>query len=364
MGEFQATVEYLRDSLIKYRRTVFWVLSAAFLLVLLAAVKEVTTLVLAAYGIALLLDPIVSSLEKRRVSRSVSIICIFIILLAAVLALIIIAGPAIVQEYQDLIQFLPGYLRTVGEKIAGFLQAWLGISVAASVDKYTDDAKQYVSALGVDQVKTFALGIGQTVLKGYSIVLTLVNLCLLPFFVYYIARDLRLIHRFLGSFVSAEARDSISVIGDEILTHVYAFFKGQLTVSVILALLYFIGFSIVGLPSALIVGLIAGLLNVVPYLGMTIGLILATVITAVSQPTLWQFGLVYLVFIIVQGLEGNVLTPRIVGKSVGLHPLGVMLLLIIGGKLFGLLGLVLAIPAAATIRVLFRHLHAAIEQEG
>ena len=130
-----------------------------------------------------------------------------------------------------------------------------------------------------------------------------------------------------------------------------------------MAILYAIGLSIVGLPLAIVVGAGAGLLNVVPYLGIAIGITLATIITAVSEPSLIQFIKIYSVFGIVQMLEGFFLTPKIVGDSVGIHPFGVMLALIVGGQLFGLLGLVLAVPTAASTRVLFHHMLAVIDDK-
>ena len=198
-------------------------------------------------------------------------------------------------------------------------------------------------------------------LKGYSFALAVVNLFLLPFFVFYITRDLEQMHRFVGGFFSPDSRGRIARVGQEILRHVYAFFEGQLTVCAILAVLYAIGLSLVGLPWAVIVGTITGLLNIIPYLGVGIGLVLATVITLVSEPTVFQFALVYGVFIAVQTLEGSFITPKIVGESVGIHPLGVMVALIIGGELLGLLGLIIAIPAAASVRVLFAHLLKVVE---
>ena len=161
-----------------------------------------------------------------------------------------------------------------------------------------------------------------------------------------------------------DIRTRVTTVGKQILAHVYAFFEGQLTVSALLAVLYVIGLWLVGLPSALVVGCVSGLLNVVPYLGIASGIVLATVITLVTEPSITQLLLVWGVFVAVQMLEGNFLTPKIVGESVGIHPLGVMLALIVGGQLFGLIGLILAIPAAASIRVLFTYLKSMLEEVG
>jgi predicted PurR-regulated permease PerM len=136
------------------------------------------------------------------------------------------------------------------------------------------------------------------------------------------------------------------------MNHVYAFFRGQMTVACVMAVLYWLGLWMVGLPWAFVVGMVSGLLNVVPYLGIAIGAVLATIITLVTEPTLTQLILVWAVFASVQLLEGFVLTPKIVGEQVGIHSLTVIIALIIGGQLFGFAGLILAIPGAAALKVL------------
>lgn len=361
-SELEADVEFLKTSIFRNRKLLFWVLSLFLLGFLLLQVKEITTLLAASYGIALLLDPFVTGLERRRVPRSLSIIALILFLFALLFLLVLIAVPIIVDQYRDLILFLPEYLKAAGEKAAAMLQAWLHVKVPADLTDVTEQAKKYVSAFGTEHLQDLSRTVGDALLQGYSFVLTVINLFLLPFFVYYLTRDLRSIHKFIGGLMPRTVRRWSEHLGQEILVHVYAFFKGQITVCVILALFYVLGFSLAGLPSAVIVGTITGLLNIVPYLGVTVGFILSSIITLVTEPTASQFLAVLLVFAVMQTLEGTILTPRIVGKSVGIHPLVMMVTLVIGGQLFGLLGLVLAVPAAAAIRVLFSHLLSALDQ--
>jgi predicted PurR-regulated permease PerM len=312
----------------------------------------------------LLLDPIVSHLEKRGISRGASIIGIGGAVLTVLLFLVILAVPQMIREYRELIQNLPGYSQAAVERLAGLAESFLGIEAPHSLDEISAEVRSYLSAIGVEQVKTAGVALSKTALHGYSIALTLFNLMLLPFFVFYIGRDLGQLHRTLGSFLDDEIREKVASVCREILRHVYAFFEGQLTVSLILAVLYIIGFSLVGLPWAVLVGTLTGLLNIVPYLGVAVGFLLATVLALVSDPSLTHLLIVYGVFAVIQIFEGNFLTPKIVGESVGIHPLGVMVALIVGGDLFGLLGMILAIPAAAAVRVLFQYTLAALEDEG
>ncbi len=363
MKEDERLIDNVKGWLSLNRGLVFWSFSIVLSFWLLIAVKELTALVFLSYGIAILLDPIVSRWEKRGISRSLSIIGLMLGLVLLILIVIAVAIPALVQEYHTLIIQLPGYLESAARKFEGSIRGWLGKDVSFNVMELFSGVKSYISALGVEEVRRMGQTIGKTVLQGYSFALTVLNLFLLPFLVYYIAKDLRLIHEFIGGILPKDTRSEVSKVGNEILKHVYSFFRGQITVSCIMACLYAVGLFIVGLPSAIIVGAMAGLLNIVPYLGVALGLVLAMVITIVTDFSWLQIAKVGGVFAFVQALEGTVLTPKIVGESVGIHPLGVMLALIVGGQLFGLVGLILAIPAAAAVRVLFNRVLMAIESE-
>ena len=232
MGELEETVAYLRTAVQTHRKTIFWSVCALLFFLLVAQVKEVASLLLASYGLALLLDPVVTRFEERGVSRTVAILGIGGVLFAFGLLLLVLLVPAVVGEYQQLIVNLPDYVRSAAEKSSVFAERWLGVEPPESLDQVADEARQYVAAIGVEQLKAAGAALGKTALQGYSLALTVFNLLLLPFFVFYLTRDLRAFHRTLGSFLDTETQTRISTIGKEILTHVYAFFKGQLTVSI------------------------------------------------------------------------------------------------------------------------------------
>ena len=355
-GELQATVEYLTDLAFRHRKLVFWTLFGLCLLWLLAAVKEVTALLLMSYALAILLEPMVSRIERVGISRSNAIISFGVLLIAGVVTVLGLAVPAAIQEYSRLMEVFPGFVEQTANSAVGLLREWFGIELNIAPDQVLSRIKESSSLIGVEQLKNVGTAAASTLLSGYSLTLTILNLTLLPFFVYYVACDLAGIHRFLGSFMAPNVKAQVSSIGEEILGHVYAFFRGQITVSLIMAGLYVVGLFLVGLPYALAVGLIAGVLNIVPYLGIGVGLVFATIITLVTEPSWNQVLLVWGVFVGVQLVEGSFLTPKIVGESVGIHPLAAMLALIVGGQLFGLVGLIIAIPGAAAARVLVRRM--------
>ncbi|MDD2942869.1 MAG: AI-2E family transporter [bacterium] len=365
--EREDRVESVYDKLLRHlyinRKPLFWVVCIGIFIWLSLAIREITTLLLTAYAIAVLLDPLLLWLEKRRVSRSFAIIFFGLVLLLFFILLVIVAIPLIVSEYAHLISVLPAFLQIASERVGVFASKSLGISVGDALQQLNAEVKNHINALGVEQLKTVATTVLETVLKGYSLTLTIFNLTFLPFFVFYIARDLKTIHKVVGGFIPTGIRRRVQLVALEILSHVYGFFRGQFTVSFIMAGFYVVGLSLIGLPYAFVVGLLAGLLNIVPYLGVAIGILLSLIITLVTEPTWLQLGMLIGVFIAVHAVESTLLTPKIVGDSVGIHPLGVMLALIVGGQLMGLFGLVIAIPAAAAARVLFLHMRQVVEAE-
>lgn len=362
VGHLERNIDYIVRSISERRKWLFWVAVIVFALWIAAAVREVTMLLLLAYTIALLIDPVVTSLERRRVSRSVSIIALCLLVIATIVALLGIAIPLILGEYGAFVAALPSYLEVLSLRFGGAVERWVGVGGREGVEQLIEKAKSSLSMLGVEQLRQVSQAVGQTLLKGYSFTLTIFNLVLLPFFVYYIARDLRPFHRSVGGFLPRDVRRDVAHVGKEILSCVYAFVRGQLTVALLLAVLYSVALAVVGLPWALVVGLFSGALSVVPYLGVGIGLVLSTIITLVTSDAAFpQLFYVWGAMGAVQIIDGSLITPRIVGESVGIHPLVVMLALIVGGQLFGLLGLIIAVPAAAAVRVLFRHILAELE---
>lgn len=354
-SELERTVRYLTELASRNSRTLFWGLILFSLFSIMAAVKEITSLLLLAYVVSLLMDPLVRRLERYHLARGYAVLILSALFVLSVLTFVVVAVPSLVREYGNLVSQMPHYFKQLVISANALLESWASVKVPINPDELWDKVSQYSSMIGVEHLKRIGTALTDTVLSGYSVTLTVVNLLFFPFFLYYIASDLDIIHKTVGSLLPVHWRSKVSDVGTDILAHLYAFVRGQLTVSAILILFYMCGLMLIGLPSALIIGFLSGALSVVPYLGVFTGLCLATLVTLITNPGWWPFLKVLIVFGTVQTLEGSVLTPRIVGGSLGLHPLGVMLALVIGSQLLGLFGLVIAIPAAATIRVLIRH---------
>ncbi len=174
----------------------------------------------------------------------------------------------------------------------------------------------------------------------------------MPVLAFYAIRDAPALRRGVAALLPAEIRDQVLASGRKVNEVVSAYLRGQLTVALILGALYGLAYALVGVPAGVLVGFAAGLLAVIPYAGPAIGLLLALVLTGlhygIEAHLLW----VLASFTLVQTVDGALITPRIVGERLGLHPVAVILGLVAGGQLLGFVGLILALPALAALKVL------------
>jgi predicted PurR-regulated permease PerM len=282
----------------------------------------------------------------------------FVLLLILALLLLI---PAIESQLRALAQALPEYLN----RIQALLIPWLRETFAVEI------SRQDWSSLGAalegqwGQVGGFAKALVAWISSsGLVLAAWLANLVLIPVVTFYLLRDWdhlvdrvhALIPRAWEPTVARLVRESDSVLG--------AFLRGQLLVMLALAFIYALGLWIVGLELALIIGLLAGLVSFVPYLGFIIGIVLAGIAAVMQFHDVFHVLWVAMVFGLGQALEGMLLTPLLVGDKIGLHPVAVIFAVMAGGQLFGFVGILLALPMAAVIMVLLREVHQRYRRSG
>lgn len=278
------------------RRLIAWLIVWVAIIWLFVVAKEVMTLLLVSYAIAILIDPLVLRLERYGIPRVRSVLLIGLVLFSMLVAFILFAIPFLIREYSHLVDVLPGYLAGATVRLTTFASEHFNITLPVTSEEIWNDAREYLTAVDVEQLKAVGQRVAETLLRGYSVTLTVLNLTLLPFFVFYISCDLHTLHRLIGRYVDDDIEVRLKEITNEILRHVYAFLQGQLTVSVVMAVLYALGLWLVGLPSGIMVGLVAGLFNFVPYLGIVFGISIASIIALVTGFTLWKLALVWAVF--------------------------------------------------------------------
>ncbi|MCL5669405.1 MAG: AI-2E family transporter [Gammaproteobacteria bacterium] len=327
------------------------VLAGGALLVYLLA--PVLTPFLAAALFAYLGNPLVGRLEARKLPRGVSASLVFGLFLFIVLLTLLILIPLLERQITTFIGKLPGYFTWMQETALPWLRERLGLEeTVLDINTLQEILRQHWQKAG---------GIASSVLgsvsnSGFTFLSWLANLVLIPLVTFYLLRDwnvlLTRIHELLPRQIEPTAvtlaRESDEVLG--------AFLRGQLSVMLALSVIYTTGLWLMGLDLALLIGLTAGLLSFVPYLGFAIGIVAAGIAALVQFQDLLHLLPVLAVFGAGQIIESFWLTPHLIGKRIGLHPVAVIFAVMAGGQLFGFLGVLLALPAAAVIMVLLRHL--------
>ncbi len=336
----------------------YWVLTfLAFALAiwLLLTLRETVTLLVIGFAISYLIEPALRLLERYRVRRSVGVVVLGALFVIFVLFLLVTVIPVLFREYDKLIGNFPAYVATARAK---FEPIFARLSHIPSVQKMVESPGELLSQVGPDTFKPLVQGLFKTLLSGYSFTLTIINLLLLPFIVYYISIDFRTVSSRLLMLAPESWRPKAAGLLGEMDSYVAGFVRGQILICTVLFCLYALGLGILGVELWFLLAMIAGFGNMIPYLGFLSGIVLSSIMSLVTYGDWFHLLAVWIVFAVVQMLEGFVITPKILGDRVGLSPLMIILALVIGGKLFGLLGIFLAVPGAAILKVIMRHSHA------
>lgn len=333
-----------------------WLVPLALLLLAawgMTRLQNVLSPIFFAFLIAYLFDPLVDRFEKRNVPRGVAI-GLILGLSGLVLVLITLIGiPVIGKELAYFARTVPDKLNAVWKDLDPWLRAQ-GIAAPASFS----DA---ISSLNLDAqaaAKQFAAplkGVLAWLLGGAANAIgAIFGALMIPVIAFYLLYDFDRIIAASREFLPHQHRAAITSFVREVDTCLGQFIRGQLIVMLLLALLYCVGYAVIGVPMALVIGVIAGLLSFIPYVGGAVALILALGMSALHWTGWGQLLGVVAVYTVIQLLEGFVITPKIVGDKVGLSSLWVIIALMVGGDLFGFLGILLAVPAAAAIKIALR----------
>jgi predicted PurR-regulated permease PerM len=321
---------------------------------------SVLTPVLTGFVVAYFLAPVIDWLEQRRVGRALAIAVVGLGALGALVGVLWIFVAAIVPELAAaiprLVQQLMALLEDPGQTMADWSERpWL--RWAAPWLERSDLSDQLQAGL-----RTLVEGVGRAGLTALQALAAsiqtsataILNLVLIPIFTFYFLMDFRGFCRWPLGLVPPRFREGIASRAVRMDAAVGQWVRGQLQVAAILGVLFGLGLWLFGIRMGWAIGLVAGLLNVVPYLGGISGFALALTMALISDHPIWQSVGVAVVFTVVQTLESYLITPRLVGDAVGMSPLVVMVVLLVAGTLFGFFGLLLGIPAVAAGTVLVR----------
>jgi predicted PurR-regulated permease PerM len=301
-------------------------------------------------------DPWVDRLERAGRSRTTAVILVFTLMsLLLVLALVILV-PMIERQVVTVIESLPAYRDWFVQTALPWVERRTGLELVAWLDP--DRVTEWIRGHWQQAGGVAATLFGYFSRSGFAVMAWVANLVLLPILTFYFLRDWDTLVERVAALVPRDHIATVTRLALESNEVLGAFLRGQFLVMLALGAIYAIGLSVVGLKVGLLVGIIAGLISFVPYLGTATGIVLGVIAALVQSGGDWSLvAMVMGVFVVGQMLEGYVLTPRIVGDRIGLHPVAVIFAIMAGGQLFGFLGMLLALPIAAIANVLLRFAH-------
>jgi predicted PurR-regulated permease PerM len=309
-------------------------------------------------ALAYLGDPFVDRLEKFsikrwKVGRTLAVSIVFVLMLSLLTVVLLILTPLLVEQIRLLIHLFPRWIEWFSGTGLPWLAGKLGFELTGfDPAQFTQVLKDYwreISSAAFRVVDYISRG-------GMAVAALLTNLILIPVVTFYLLRDWDLMIRATHDLLPRNMEAEISKTAKDVDEVLGAFFRGQLMVMLALGLIYSIGMSMVGIDLAILIGMGAGLLSIVPYLGSIVGVLVAAGAAIFQFQDVFHLVMVLLVFGAGQAAESMYLTPKLVGDRIGLHPVTVIFAVLAGGQLFGFLGILLALPVAAALNVLVRRM--------
>ena len=336
------------------RRWVWWAVALGLCL-FVYFLHPILTPFLIAIVLAYMFDPVVDRLERFGLSRTWGVVTVFALFTVILMTLLLVLVPMLAKQLLKLYELAPQILDWLQHTAMPWAQAKLGLSdgfwkfdkIKAAITEHMGQTTDIVGMV-----------LSQATASSLALIGFLANLVLIPVVGFYLLRDWDIMMAKIRSLLPREREEQIVSLAKECHDVLGAFVRGQLLVMLALGVIYSAGLMLLGLELGLLIGLLAGLAAIVPYMGFIIG------IGAALTAGLFQFGGdlypmigIVAVFMVGQALEGMVLTPLLVGDRIGLHPVAVIFAILAGGELFGFTGVLLALPVAAVIMVLVRHVH-------
>jgi predicted PurR-regulated permease PerM len=328
-----------------------WFAGAAAALVLLYFLGPILAPFLLSAGLAYIGDPLVGRLERLGLSRTPGVGIVFLVFFAVLVTVLVLMVPMLEEQVVTFAQNIPEWLKWVQDtglpRIGVHLPAGMRLDAAGLRNVITHNLSQ---AGDIADVVLSRVSESTPALIGF-----VANLLLIPIVSFYLLRDWDKLVLHIDQMIPPRLRPQAEALARESDGVLSALIRGQLLVMAALAAVYSIGLTIIGLKVALIIGIGAGLVSFIPYLGFVSGLLTASIAMLVQAQELTPLLEVAVVFGVGQVLESAVLTPMLVGDRIGLHPVAVIFAILAGGQLFGFVGVLVALPTAAVLAVLLRH---------
>lgn len=297
-----------------------------------------------------LVNPLIDWLEIKKFPRVAAILLVFIIIIALIVWGVTTLIPIIQEQTVSLIKNWPLYWDSVVSQVDSLLRSDILSQFQQQVNDISQNIMSSVSKQVTNVVNTTVTGIGNVVGAVTSIVVALITM---PFILFYLLKDGRNLPYHIMKIIPTKFRLTTYNLLTEINTKISQYIRGQLLVAFFVALMFWIGFAVVGLEYAVTLGVMAGFLNLIPYLGSFLAMVPVVIIAFVTSPAMLVK--VLIVFAIEQTIEGRVIQPQILGSNLDIHPVTIILVLLTSGKLFGIPGVILGIPGYAILKVILEY---------
>ncbi|HEM3636045.1 TPA: AI-2E family transporter [Streptococcus suis] len=296
-----------------------------------------------------LLNPMVDWMEKHKISRTVGISILFVLISLLIIWGLAVAIPSIQEQVISFAQNLPSNIQKIEGQVTGLLQD-------QRFEQFRPTALEMLNKVN-DQVVAYAQKFSSSAVNWASNLIStasqiIVAILIMPFILFYLLRDGQYLNKHITQYLPTKWREPIGTVLSDVNGQLSNYVRGQVTVAIIVALMFSVMFSIIGLSYPITLGVMAGFLNLIPYLGSFLAMIPAVILGLIAGPIMLIKVLV--VFMIEQTIEGRFVTPLIIGSSLSIHPITILFVLLTAGQMYGVLGVLLGIPIYASIKVLVK----------
>lgn len=309
-----------------------------------------------AFALAYILNPAVTFLEQKGVKRLYGIMIVFTVAVLVCAGFTVFMVSSVSSEFSNMQLNLPAYANHFYEITPSVIKKYLNIETPDKLALRMGELLQQARTAAPDLLKPLLAFLQKALSSTIAVVLSVLGYLIIPVYLFYLLFDLPQLKFYVESFIPERFRAGYSAKLAEVDAVLSGFVLGQLSVCAILALLYSVGLYFIGIDLAIAIGTLAGITFIIPYVGTIIGICLSVIMALLKFNDILHPLLCLGWFGLVQALEGMIITPRVVGNSVGLHPLVAIVALLIGGQLFGIIGLLLAVPVTAVLQVFLRSL--------
>lgn len=296
-----------------------------------------------------LMNPIVDVLEKYKVPRTVAISFLFVLIAFLIVWGLAVAIPNIQRQVVSLARNLPTYIQQTELQVTAILQDKRFEQLRPTVLEMLDSVNSQIISVA-QKISSSAVDWAKELISATSHVVMAV--LIMPFILFYLLRDGHHLKGHITKYLPINWRSSIGDVLTDVNNQLSNYVRGQVTVAIIVALMFSVMFSIIGLSYPIALGIMAGFLNLIPFLGSFLAMIPALILGMIAGP--FMLLKVVIVFAVEQTIEGRFVTPLIIGSSLNIHPITILFVLLTAGQMFGVIGVLIGIPIYASIKVVLR----------